>query len=84
MAVSELLSKVKSSVNAERSAPVGEDEGVMEWEDPETAYTDPAGNSYAYVTGITDANDFPTTGNAVQPQSGKGGDHAFFTILAFN
>ncbi len=48
------------------------------------AYTDPAGNTYAYVTGITYAKDFPTTGNAFQPKSGKGGAYAFFTILAFN
>ena len=47
-------------------------------------YTDSSGNSYAYVAGITYAKDFPTTGNAFQPQSGKGGVYAFFTKLAFN
>ena len=49
------------------------------------AYTDPAGNSYAYVTGITYAKNFPTTGNASQPNMGKGGIvDAFFTKPAFN
>lgn len=46
-------------------------------------YTNATGNSYAYVTGITYASDFPTTGNAFQPKSGKGDAHAFFAKLAF-